>query len=523
MRSLEQIKQELIDYILALRSDIKIVAGDTQHDVVVASPSNQFYRFEILLEFEDRTRNLNDFTNLINDEDFKTTLAEVLGTKQDGSAYTVDDINTWISERLDAYVDDFGITRSAGTAASGTIRLYLYDATPVSWSTSTEFTSKTTSYLATSSITNIIPILDSTTGLYYVDVPVEASVTGSSGNAVVGAVTGMTTKPSNFSYCSNVSAISGGTDEETDLNLISRCQEVKTQRVGGSKAYLEGLAEEQTFVDDVITIDTDDPENDIYVGSVCDVFSQFTGEDLEVVEENIYWPGEADNPNEEIFTFVPKNQPLSENFTPTLFRYAVGSSTEVQIVPDGTNTIVEIVKDSGTFSGSTKAMDVVRVRLAHNTGTYKRVIKLLYGYDKQPYKLQNVFDIDTERLVGPLPLVRKAIEVPVKVVVEPSIAFGYDQTTVQDTITSNLECYFNGGTTSFGKQYARKGIGADISHSDISNIILRTAGVVSFDFDTFFVINTLTGDRNDPVVVTDNQYAILSEVAFTYETFNASE
>jgi hypothetical protein len=94
--------------------------------------------------------------------------------------------------------------------------------------------------------------------------------------------------------------------------------------------------------------------------------------------------------------------------------------------------------------------------------------------------------------------------------------------TVQDSIISNLEAFFNGGTTSFGKQYSRKGIGDDISHSDISNIILRTEGVVSFDFDTFYVLNTLTGDRNDPTVVLDNQFATLQEVSFVYETFNAT-
>ena len=42
MRSLSQIKSEMIDDIIGLRSDIKIVEGDTQHDVVIASPANAY-------------------------------------------------------------------------------------------------------------------------------------------------------------------------------------------------------------------------------------------------------------------------------------------------------------------------------------------------------------------------------------------------------------------------------------------------------------------------------------------------
>jgi hypothetical protein len=526
MRSLEQIKSDLVASILALRRNIRLVSGDVSYDIVVDAPAQQFYKYDILLEFEDRCRNLQGFTNLISDTDFQTTVANALGKKQDGSNYTVADVGDMISERLDKYVEGFGITRNTGVKALGSVRMYTYDATPISWSMSTEFTSKNFSYLSTTSITNLRPILDNKTGLYFVDIPIQAASVGESGNATIGSVNGLATKPSSFSYCSNIVPITGGSSEENDLNLISRCQEVNTKRVGGSQAYLVGLSEEQSFVDDVVAITQDDPAQGIFVGSVCDIFSQFAGEDLQVVEENIYWPGEIENDNSETFTFTPQNQPLSENFTPVLFRYATGSSTEEQIVADGTLTIVEVIKDTGTFSGSTKAMDKIRVKLAHNCGslaaTYKRVIKLLYAYDKNPYRLQNVLALDTERLVGPSPLVRNAIQVPVKITCTPTIAFGYDTVTVQDAITSNLEIFFNGGTTSYGRAFARKGIGDDISHSDISNIILRTEGVVSFDFDTFYVLNTLTGDRNDPTIVRSNEYAVLESISFTYETFNAN-
>lgn len=521
MRSLEQIKSDLVSEILALRKDIRLVPGDAAYDIAVNAPAQQFFKYDVLLELEDRCRNLQGFTNLISDTDFQTTVANTLGKKQDGSNFTVDDVGDLISSRLDQYVMDFGRSRSLGTSASTTERIYLYDATPISVSTSTEFSSKTVSYLSTVSLVSIRPILDSETGLYFIDLPITASAIGYAGNASVGSINVMATKPSNFSYCSNITAATGGSEKENDLSLIARCQEINTKRVGGSKNYLVALSEEQSYVDDTVALDTDDPVQNIFIGSPCDLFVQFGSEDLQVVEENLYWPGESDNTVAEVFEFVPQNQPLSENFTPILFRYLVGSTTEIQVVPDA-NTIIEVIKDTRTFSGSTKAMDKIRVSMAHNTGTYKRLIKCIYGYDKNPYRLQNVIDSDTERLVGPSPLVRNAVQVPIKITCTPTVTFGYSAVTVQDSITTNLEAFFNGGTTSFGRQYARKGIGDDISHSDISNIILRTEGVVSFDFDTFFVLNTLTGDRNDPSVVLDNQFAVLQEVSFVYNTFNAN-
>jgi len=522
MRSLDQIKSEIVNDILELRSDVRLVEGDTQYDVVVISPANQFYKYEILLEFENRTRNLDGFTNIINDESFKSIIAQVLGFKQDGTAYTVEDVNTLISARLDAYVFDWGVVRSVGSKASGFVIMYLTNSATVSWDNATTFTSKSgATYVATSAISEVVPSYNSSLGVYYVTIPVEASVANSVSNATAGSITAVDPKPINFSYTVNTSAIDGGSDEESDLNLIDRAQNAWAERVNGSKGVYERIAEAEDYVDDALAMDEDNVDEGIYVGSVCDVFTQFSSEDTELVEETFYWPGEEANADEEQFDFVPANQPMLSTVTPTVFRYLT-AGTEEQVIPDGTGTIVTIISDTNTFSGSAKATDKIRITMALNTTSYQRKLKILYTYDKNPFKLQSVFDDTENKMIGPPVAARKAVEVPIRVIMELQIAFGYVVSEVESVVTANILKYFNGGTTSFGQQYARRNIGEEVVHTDIANIVLRTEGVVSYDRDTFFVVNTITGDLSDPTTIKNNQYATLLDVLFDFSTFNLS-
>ena len=525
MRNLDTIKQQIVNDILALRQDIRLVSGDPEYDVVVESTAPLFYQYEILLEFEDRTRNLDEFTALISDDAFKTTMVQAMGLQQSGTPYTIDSINTMISDRLNAYVADFNIIRSAGNAATGFVTIYLSDSSTVSWNSNTTFTSGTGStYTATSAVSNVVPNFNTTKGLYYVTIPVQSTTTGQENNATAGAIRAVSPKPASFSYCTNESAIDGALDAETDLDLIDRAKAAWANRVNGSVGALEQLARAQSYVSDVLAMDTDDEATGIYIGSVIDLFTQFVAEDTELVEEYVYWPGEAGNTSAESFDFTPMHQPLISDISPIAFVYDL-SDNESQVVP-GTDSItgivtsVGIVKDTNTYSESTKAVDKIRIQMVLNTTNNARKIKLLYVYDKSPYKLQAVVDDVANRMVGPSPLVRKAVEVPIRVIAELTTSFGFDAQAVQTAVTANIGMYFSGGTTSYGKQFERKNIGDPVQHTDIGTIILKTPGVVAYDTDTFYVINTLTGDYTDPILIKENQYASLFDVQYTFNTFN---
>ena len=526
MRSLEQIKQTIVNDVLALRKDIRLAEGDSEYDVTVQAPANQFYRYEVLLELEDRTRNLTGFTSVINDEVFKQQVSNVLEFKQDGTAYTIADVNTLIALRLDAYVADW-TTRLAGNKASGIERVYLSDNSVVSWDNSSGFTSKSgTTYLATTVVSSVTPNFDTESGLYFVDMPIQATTTGTASNASAGAITAMDPAPSSFSYCRNLASVDGGSEEETDLDLINRVDQIKVRGTNGSLGAYETLAEAQEYVDDAKALDEPNEEEGLYLGSVADIFTQFASEDSVMVEDIIYWPGLNSNSNAESFDFVLEKQPVLTNVTAIVFKYELGG-TEVQVVPNAVTTDadyaqISYVSDTSTYSGSTKANDKIRLNMKLDTDTYQRKLKVLYVYDKSSETLQNVVSATDVRMVGPEPLVRKALEIPVRVIAELAISFGYVQADVETAVESNISIFFNGGTTSYGTQYDRKEIGVEIQHTDIANVILRTEGVASFDTDTFFVVNTVTGDTGDPTIIKDSQYASLLDVIFTYSTFALS-
>jgi len=532
MRDIQTIKQQIVNYVLALRKNVRLVEGDTEYDVAVESVAPLFYRYEVLLELEDRTRNLSEFESLIADEAFKVTLVDALGNKPDGTPYTMDDVNTLISNRLDAYVADFNIIRSSGTNATGLVTMYLADATPISWNNNTEFTSANgQTYQATSTIMNVIPNFSQAKGLYYVTITVQSSITGQVTNATAGSIRTVSPKPTSFSYCTNETAITGGSDKEEDLELIDRARTAWADRVNGSVGALDQLASSQTYVDDVLAQDQDDEPNGVYVGSVCDLFTQFVAENTELVEEFFYWPGESGNVASETFQFTPSKQPLVSTVNPVVFTYELANpitdpAIEHQVVPASPLPTVTILSDTGTYSGSVKAQDMIQVQqvltIGQTAGLYQRKMKVLYVYDKNPYLLQSIVDDPANRMVGPQALVRKAVEIPIRVIVELAVSFGYDVAAVQAAVTSNIGVFFNGGTTSYGKQFARKKIGESIQHTDISQVILRTAGVVSYDTDTFYVINTVTGNLSDPTTIKSNQYATLFDVLYTFNTFNLS-
>jgi uncharacterized phage protein gp47/JayE len=592
MKTLDQIKSEIMDDIVGINSNVRFVPGDSQYDVVVGATSPQFYRYEALLDFESRISSLSGFISVIGDDVYKQTLATAFGTKEDGTPYTLADINTLISTRLDAYVADWNMPRQLGSKASTVERVFLSNSSPLDWNIATNFTSQTgVTYNPVGSVPLVSPNFDVNSGKYYVDIPIISANPGVNGNASVGAITSMEPKPANFSSCTNLSVADGGSDQENDLDYIKRAQGAWVGRVNGGLGGLITQAELQSYVDSANTFDEDDVAEGITIGSVCDVETQFSAEDTQLVEDIQYWPGFGDDTVQE-FSFIVMNQPTVSNVTPTIFRYLSG--TEEQVVPgdyvlslaSGSNTsvttsklvdsgasfltdvvigsavvntsdnltalvtavdsdsslsldkdifsatpknysvyvnqlnAVSLTADTSAFARSNKASDSVSIKMVLNDATYQRKLRIVYAFDKNPTKLQNVFNDPGTRMIGPIPLVKKAISIPIQITVEPQISFGADVPTVQADITNNLSIFFSGGTTSYGKQYARKGLGEEILHSDIEYVILRTPNVVSFDTDTFRVLNTVTLSLEDPSIILANQYATLYGVVFNFADFN---
>ena len=128
------------------------------------------------------------------------------------------DINSMTGAALDSFVQLFGMTRYPATRATGTVTYTRGAATDV-------VTVAVSSQVGTADGTVVVQTL--TTGILdvaqlTVTVPVQAVLAGPGGNVSAGALTQLMTPVSEVTSVTNLSALSGGANQETDTQLQNR-------------------------------------------------------------------------------------------------------------------------------------------------------------------------------------------------------------------------------------------------------------------------------------------------------------
>lgn len=140
------------------------------------------------------------------------------------------------TETTDEVLSNWGITRSSGTTASGTIAILLSAATNVTiaagasfsangmtFATTQVFAAKTNEALISSSSDRlIVPTSD---GYYSFTIEVTANAVGSKYNLVKDTHVVPLSQPTNFVSSYVVSDFTGGSDEETNTDLVTRLQQ----------------------------------------------------------------------------------------------------------------------------------------------------------------------------------------------------------------------------------------------------------------------------------------------------------
>ncbi|MEZ7136814.1 baseplate J/gp47 family protein [Komagataeibacter sp. SM21] len=139
-------------------------------------------------------------------------------------------LSTSIGADVDSFVEDFGLTREPGTAATGTVTFTSF--TPASQSATIAVG---TSVKTASSIVYDV-VEDSTNaawsaadgayirpaGTASITVPVQCETTGTAGNVAAGAICLLGTAISGIDTVTNVAALTNGSDGETDAALRTR-------------------------------------------------------------------------------------------------------------------------------------------------------------------------------------------------------------------------------------------------------------------------------------------------------------
>lgn len=163
------------------------------------------------------------------------------------------DINTMSGLQLESFVGIFGFGRLQGIAATGTVQVTMSvpSTSDTSFSLGTQcYTSATsgpsqTLYFASTQATVI------TAGQQTGSIPVQCTTVGSAGNVPPDSVTFLSGAVGSATV-TNLSAMTGGVDTETDQELRQRFQDTVMRNVAGTSDFYAALCQQNTSVSRVV-------------------------------------------------------------------------------------------------------------------------------------------------------------------------------------------------------------------------------------------------------------------------------
>lgn len=160
------------------------------------------------------------------------------------------DIDSMSGLQLEQFVGIFGFGRLLGKAAVGTVQLTLSVAqtSDITFAQGTQFytqpnmiSSSVTLYYASTQTVVL------TAGNLSCSIPVQCTTVGTSGNVPPGSITYMGTVVGNANV-TNLSAMTGGTDTETDQELRQRFKDTLLRNIAGTSDFYEALTQQNNAV-----------------------------------------------------------------------------------------------------------------------------------------------------------------------------------------------------------------------------------------------------------------------------------
>jgi len=473
----EQLKQLIYDSNSSLNAESHSVIDD-----IIVQPGSKILSYlHSLLYYMDLLFQL-DLTTIESDtqllDDLKTLFS--LTSSQ-------------LSERIEADVDriaaTYSLSRVEGTEARGYCRFYTQKSSDLSIPSGTQvstMTSPVITFQTINDIVNLIPQYDGTTGLYYIDVAIKCTEVGVKGNLQPNRITKLVTPVPGIVAVNNVLSTTGGSDKETNSVLASRIASKKSGRNLPTRPGYKNLVLGSGLVLDVYVATVKSDPTLVTRGSLnaADIFvisyqHPTPAQDTISVPAAVYMYQTRFIPEEQT-TYPP---PSSE----TYIEIILSKQPVLRIVSverDGSTvdpSEYSLVKDTGPKSGSVEAYDKLRIP---NTGSS---LTITYEYDASIQEIQNLLDHEDNQVVNSNVLARLGTEILIDINLLVSVFSGYDAASVKATIESDLEKFFEGGTTSYGEVFSPKLFGEKVDKSDLLRVVLNVEGVDSVPVDDFEV------------------------------------
>lgn len=440
--------------------------------------------------------NLYNLMTMVKEMGTVAGLRRLIATDSDSVAFradlatamdmTDDEVNAFISSAVDDKVADEDITRKAATKATLILRFM----TPSSFNASIPVGTaartqglNSIEYKTTVNILNQPVTLDTVTGLYYIDVAAEATLAETASRVPLNRVTSLTPPLTGFSAVTNVSSSSGGTDTESDSDLLDRYMLAKKSLQLDTIGGLTTLALDQTGVTDALVVDNSDPLMTRGVGSQVDIW--IMGDNDTSAQDTITYNSEMMN-NEIIIAKQP-----------------VQAITFVSVAgnPYTENIHFTFVKDNSGYANSSKGNDKI-VFTAGNEPLDGQSVIIQYTYNKLITDVQSVLAEAENKIPNSDILVREAYEVLVDMSIHLTVYTNYSVTDVNASVTTNLTNTYNA-----------KKLANSVYQSDLVNVIENTDGVNRVDLPFALMARTGSVGTSD-IITAKNEYARLNSLNF---------
>lgn len=472
--------------LLKYNKDISTVPGSVAGDLLVNSQAESDVQQMALTYYTMVSYSPSELLALKSNTTMLTLIATALNITNDA-------LLAKISDQIDSRAKDFGLTRLAAQKAVGSITLLRVDP-PTSNITipvgKTVKTSAGTDIVTTTEVTMYSSVAASyyntTYQRYAIEVPAEAVLAGSAGNAPVGTVTRIATPISGFPEVTNLNVITGGTDKETDEALVARIL-ARWQAIGRTtKAGLE-LSIRDSF-----------PLADLYIATSGDAYAM-----RGIGRTDIYAKGTVEEVVTEVYTGYNSSlfsDGIRLNKQPA-YRLDSVSSGVASMREDTTTALAGSVRAQGTVRFSTPPTFPVTISYARN----RNVEDIQAVFNEDDTAPANQQDPTTDLIATQTPLlVKEAPDLPVDYAASITVVPGYIKANVIAAVQVAIASYS-----------ATLSIGQTIYLSDVNEIVEGVEGVLRLNgTPTKFAPSTQSGVQNS-ITPNANAYAVFSSVVIS--------
>lgn len=430
MRTADQIRSSMLALLDSRLSGVRTQAGEPIVDLVDAVSIEQA-KDGVLVEYLRRMNSIAGWREILGDEQFRSDLAFSLGVstrsldnnlaRELGVPGTITtDIDAIFWSDLSRYAESLGRPRKLATFATGTLRLYLSSNVPMMLArgATVRSTRTNTSYETAVDLVGVQPGLDLSTNRYYVDVTVRARQAGRVGNASRNTVTSIVTSMPSVIAVSNLTALEGGADAETNEVLLDALAEGITSTLNTASGLRALFMGEQGVVDVLVV----GPGNSLMTRAAAGAV-------------DVYILGAS------LMTAASVVRVLVEGETVVLPLQPVRSISSVTAgSPLSEGNAFTSYADTGAYQGSVKARTSLTWKSVALGGPAAGTdVSIVYTYNDLIRQLQRLIDEDPDKNVpGSDLLVREAVRIPLYLDLKVVPYSGVLQVTAEAAVSAAL-------------------------------------------------------------------------------------